>query len=191
MNEQIELGEHAYWAPIPLQEDPEEIRQRYASAFASSTPDADAVAAAIAGVATQLQAPTTDGTVNLAAWARVGVPNELDVRSFATLRVVPLEQDARDEDVLTLLVEGQELYQDPGVQTLATRSGDALSVQVRPLVRTDDGQIEVHQVNAVLWPRPTHQALFMLSSYETDLIEATEAAPLLDELAAGIVGMSA
>jgi hypothetical protein len=191
MNEQIELGEHAHWAPIPLHEDPDVIRQRYASAFADTTPGADAVAAAIAGVATQLQAPTVDGAVNLAAWARVGTPNELDVRSFATLRVVPLEDDASDEDVMALLVEGQELYQEPAVETLATLSGDALSVRVRPLVPADDGQIEVHQINTVLWPRPAHQALFMLSSYETDLIEATEAATLLDELAAGIAGMSA
>lgn len=191
MNEELELGEHAYFAPIPLDQDPEVIRQQYASAFASTTPDSDAVAAAIAGIASQLQAPTTDGAVNLAAWARVGTPNELDVRSFATLRVVPLEEDARDEDVMALLLEGQELYQDPAVETLPTRSGDALSVRVRPLVRADDGQIEVHQINAVLWSRPGHQALFMLSSYETDLVEAMDAGDLLDELAAGIEGMSA
>ncbi len=190
MNEHIELGEHASWAPIPLHEDPEVIRQQYASAFAE-TPHADTIAATLAGVASKLQVPTDDGTVNLAAWARVGTPNELDVRSFATLRVVPLEEDATEQDVITLLLEGQELYQDPDVETLETRSGEAMTVRVRPLVRTDDGQIEVHQVNTVLWPRPAHQALFMLSSYETDLVEATNAADLLDELAAGIGGMSA
>ncbi|MCD9199315.1 hypothetical protein [Aeromicrobium wangtongii] len=190
MNEHIELGEHAYWAPIPLDEDPEVIRQRYAAGFTSSTLDADAGAAAMAGVAAQLQAPTADGTVNLAAWARVGVPNELDVQAFAALRVVPLEEDARDEDVIALLTEGHELYQEPVVETLSTRSGDALSVRVRPLVHAEDGQIEVHQINTVLWSRPQHAALFVLSSYETDLVEATAAAILLDELAAGIGGMS-
>jgi hypothetical protein len=191
MNEQIELGEHAQWAPIPLGVDPDEIREQLAAAFASSSYDADAAAAAMAGVAAQLQAPTSDGAVNLAAWARVGTPNELDVRGFATLRVVPLEAGASDDDVMALLLEGQELFQDPAVTTISTRSGDAVSVQVRPLVHTAGGQVEVHQVSAVLWSRPSHQALFMLSSYDVDLVEATDTAVLLDELAAGISGMSA
>lgn len=191
MNEQIEPAEHAQWAPIPLGVDPEEIREQFASAFASSSYDADASAAAMAGVAAQLQAPTSDGAVNLAAWARVGTPNELDVRGFATLRVVPLEADASHDDVMALLLEGQELFQEPATTTIGTQSGDAVSVQLRPLVHTADGQVEVHQVSAVLWSRPTHQALFMLSSYDVDLVQATDTAVLLDELAVGIAGMSA
>lgn len=190
MKDEIELAEHAHWAPIPLTEDPEVIRQRYAEAFASPDLDADAAAAAIAGIAAQLQLPADDGSVNLAAWARVATPNELDVRAFATLRVVPLAADATREDVLALLTEGQELFQDPLVADLETASGAALSVQMRPLVLADDGQSQVHQVNAVLWSRPTHQALFMISSYETDLVEAVPAADLLDELAAGCTGMA-
>jgi hypothetical protein len=192
MDEQIELTEHARWAPIPLGVDPEEIRTQLAGAFAGAASyDADAGAAAMAGVAAQLQAPPSDGSVNLAAWARVATPNELDVLGFATLRVVPLEPDASHDDVMALLLAGQQLFQDPAVTTISTRSGDAVSVQLRPLVDGPDGQVEVHQVSAVLWSRPTHRALFMLSAYDLDLVEATETAELLDELAAGIAGMSA
>lgn len=191
MNEHIEPAEHAHWAPIPLGAEPEEIRTRFAAAFASQTYDADASAAAMAGVAAQLQAPTSDGTVNLAAWARVGTPNELDVQGFATLRVVPIESGASADDVLGLLLEGQDLFQEPAVTTIGTASGEAVSVQLRPLVPGADGQTEVHQVSAVLWSRPAHRALFVLSSYDLDLVEATDAARLLDELAVGIAGMSA
>ncbi len=189
MKDEIVPAEHAHWAPIPLGQDPEVIRQQYAAAFSATTPSADVYAAAIAGVATQLQESPGDGTVNLAAWARVRTPNEIDVLGYATLRVSPLAEGATRDDVLAMLTDGQELYTEPLVGDLATSSGDALTVRVRPLVRAEDGQVEVHQVNAVVWARPEHQAVFTLTSYETDLVEAVPAGDLLDELAVGIAGM--
>jgi len=189
VNEEIEFGQHARWLPIPLGVDPEEIRRELAAAFAPTTPDADTYAAAVAGVATRLAADADPATPTLAAWALVRTPNEIDVCGFATLRVTHVGPDTTDDDALAAVTGAMEVIAEPLTQRIQTLSGEALSLRVRPLVRPDDGPTQVHQLNAVLWVRPQHQALFVLSQYETDLAQAVPAADLLDELAAGFAGM--
>lgn len=194
MTGDIESTGHRNWVPIPLDVAPDAVHAQLLDRFSGAGADdrvAD-TAAALTGAANQLLAANeqsrADGVQNLAAWALVGDDDILDVHGFATLRISPLEEALSDEAYVRLLTDGETLFQPPLVETMETMSGDAISLRFRPMF-DDSGESQVHQVSAVLWPRPEAEALYTLSSYSTDLVEAAEAGDLLDELGAGFKGL--
>ena len=191
MEDGIDVEGHPLWVPVPLHLSPDELRAELVGRYAGSLPDEDldSVADGLVAVSRRLvEDEPTDGSMNLAGWALVAHPDGLEVRAFATLRVVPLEPSADLAAAVDRLLDGQELFQPPQAGTVETRSGPAATVRFRPIVE-EDGQTEVHQVSAVLWARPARLALFLLSTYALDLREAEDAGDLLEELAAGVGGL--
>lgn len=192
MSEDIVAAGHAYWLPLPLEESEAALTQDLRERFAETTP-ADALELEAAGLAMIVEElakplPEESDTRNLAAWALLHDPERLDTRGFATLRAVRVAAGTSEEECVSLVVEDQPLYQDPLVTRMETRSGDAISLRFRAMVE-EDGETQVHQTSAVLWPRTEHHLLFVLSNYATDLVEAAGIADRLDELAAGIEGL--
>lgn len=181
----IEGYSHARWVPIPLDQEADAVHDALVKRFGPSAEDS---ASAMTGVVRQLQqanaATADDGLINLAAWALVAEPGVLDVQAFATLRAIGITDDLTQAESVEAVVADAVLFQAPVVETMETMSGDATSLRFRPM----DGD-EVHQIMAVLWTRPASNALYVLSSYSTDLVEAAEVGDLLDELGAGIGGL--
>lgn len=191
MTDFIEVTGHELWVPIPLDRDPDEVHDQLSDRFGPGDPAADN-AALLSGVARRL-AEADDGAGrtgvhNLAAWALVTQPDELVVRALATLRAVLLEPGVTAEEVVRGLAGDEPLFEAPAVRPIDTRSGEALTVRLRPMV--DEGPVpQVHELAAVLWARPEVEAWHVLSTYSTDLVEAREVGELLEELAAGIEGL--
>ncbi|MGI9155900.1 MAG: hypothetical protein ACR2FG_04595 [Marmoricola sp.] len=192
MYDDLEATGHKYWIPIPLDVPPDALYQHLLERF-RGTASEDSVAnnaSAMMGVANELRDPrnTEESTQNLAAWAMVREPDALEVHGFATLRASVIERGTTTDECIRGLMEDQPLYQDPVVMTMETMSGDATSLRYRPMVE-DQGETQVHQVTAVLWPRPDERLLFTLTNYCLDLVEAAEIGDRLDELGAGIKGL--
>lgn len=186
MSEFIEASSHPLWLPIALDRTAEDLQESVVDRFGPGSED---VAAAMAGVAHQLREAggtvADDGMVNLAAWALLVEPEVLDVRAFATLRAIGIVDDITQQEAVDAVIGDATVFQAPQVETFETLSGDATSLRFRPMV--DDA--EVHEVLAVLWPRPQSHALYVLSTYSTDLVESADIGDLLDELGAGIQGL--
>lgn len=191
MNDVIEAAGHELWLPIPLDRDAEAMYDELVRRFGDGDEAADH-AALLAGVARQLADANADaastGMQNLAGWALLERPDALAVRALATLRVVLLESDITAEEVVRELSGGDTLFEAPVSQPMDTRSGEAVNVRLRPMV-DEAGASRVHEVAAVLWPRPEQEAWYILSTYSTDLVEAAGIGELLEELGAGIEGL--
>jgi hypothetical protein len=191
VNDVIEATGHELWLPIPLDRETDgmydELLQRFG--HRDQAPDS---AALVVGVARRLADANADvertGMQNLAAWALLERPDVLTVRALATLRVALLEPDLSADEVVRGLSDGESLFEAPVLQPMDTRSGEALSVRLRPMVE-EAGASRVHEVAAVLWQRSAQQAWYILSTYVTDLVEAAEIAGFLEELGAGIEGL--
>ena len=187
MKDEIEVAEHPRWVPVPLDQDPESTRQHW-EGVAEGAPDPAGVGAAMASVVRQLQTSDDPNVVPLAAWALLEPTGALDVSGFAVLRLMPVEPTADEDSVVRDLVSGTPVFSDPLIGQVETRSGTAVSVRLRPMVEVD-GRPEVHHLVTVLWVRPSHQALFTLSHYGTDLTASLETADLVEELASGVDGL--
>lgn len=190
MSDVIEAGGHAYWVPISLEIDPDEVQQQLLDRFGREESTADN-AALLTGAARQLldaNAAAGPGMVNVGAWGLLREPDALVVRAIASLQYVVLPEDITADDVVRHLAGEEPLFEDPQVQPIETRSGDAVSARLRPML-DDAGTTQVHEAAAVLWHRPEVSAWFILSTYSTDLVEAREVGDRLDELAAGIEGL--
>jgi hypothetical protein len=191
MTDFIDAAGHSLWVPIPLDRDSETVHAELLARFGADDPTADH-AALIAGVARQLtegnDVVEQDGVQNLAAWALLQRPEELVVRALATLRVVLLETEVAAEEVVRELSGAETLFEAPALRPVDTRSGEAVSVRLRPMVE-EAGASRVHEVSAVLWSRAEQSAWYLLSTYSTDLVEAGEVHALLEELAAGLEGL--
>lgn len=189
ISDDLIVGGHELWVPIPLDGDPDDLHEQLLDRF--GTDDAAAAAAALlTGVARQLgdaRQPAAGRPVQLAAWGLLSEPQTLDVRALATLSLA-FADTAEAADVVSSLAEGETLFEDPDTQPIDTRSGEAISVRLRPMV-DDDGTTQVHEVVAVLWARPDDSAWYILSTYVDDLVEAREIGDLLEELAAGVEGL--
>lgn len=190
MNSNIDVTGHRYWIPIPLDVTPENLfkslMERFGATFVIGL---DANVAAVVGAARLLQqtnvAVGDDGLLNLAGWALTHDPDGLEFWAVATLAVTSMQADATADDCVNAVIGDQQLFQTPVVETMETMSGDAISLRYRPMV--EDNQ--VHQSTAVMWLRPEQQALYLLTNYCTDLVEAGEIGDLLDELGAGVKGL--
>lgn len=191
MYDDIEATGHQYWIPIPLDVPPDALYQLLLERFAGSGSENDVAnsASAMIGVANELRREgQDDGLGNLAAWALTRQPDKLDLGGFAALRVSSTEEGWTDDDCVHEVIAELPLYQDPVVERMETMSGEALSVRYRPMVE-QDGETQVHQVSAVLWPRLDERLVFTLTNYSFDLVEAAEVGDRLDELGAGIKGL--
>lgn len=189
----IVVGGHEHWIPLPLDRSGDvleaELRDRLAGR--GSADEVELGVALLASAAGQLAPPPGEDlpALNLAAWALLGEePHPLSFRAFATLRVVRIGTDATVENCTELVLADSEVFQEPVVEALETRSGAATGLRYRPMVR-EHGETAVHQVTAVLWPRPQAEMLYVLSNYSTDLVEAAGIGDRLEELAAGIEGL--
>lgn len=191
MNEPIEAAGHELWLPIPLDGEPEAFHEELVRRFGDADENADH-AALLVGVARQLRDANAGaertGTQNLAGWALLERAGTLAVRALATLRVVLLEPDITATEVVEALSGAETLFETPLSRQMDTLSGEAVNVRLRPMVEQEGGS-RVHEVAAILWPRPQQEAWYILSTYSTDLVEAAEIGGLLEELAAGIEGL--
>lgn len=187
MKDEIEVAEHPRWVPVPLDQDPETTRQHWES-VAEGADDPAGVGALMASVVRQLQAADDPEVLPLAAWALLEPTGALDVSGFAMLRLMPVEETTDEDSVVRDLVSATPVFSDPVIGSVETRSGPAVSVRMRPMVEVD-GRQEVHHLTTVLWVRASHQALFSLSYYGTQLTDSLEGADLLEELAAGVDGL--
>ena len=166
MNDVIEAPGHDLWVPIPLDRTPEAVQQQLLDRFGDDDETADN-AALLAGVARQLaetneQAEQT-GMQNLAAWGLLVDPGTLVIRALATLRVALLEPDTTAEEVVRGLSGAETLFEEPLTHPMETRSGEAVNVRLRPMVE-EAGSSRVHEVAAVLWPRPELEAWYILGT---------------------------
>lgn len=156
----IEAGGHELWLPIPLEGDPEWLHEELVRRFGDGDETADN-AALVVGAALQLGEANLEadrtGMQNLAGWALLDQPDQLTVRALAALRVVLVEGDLTAAEVLAELSGGETLFESPVSQPMDTRSGEAVTVRLRPMVE-EAGTSRVHEIAAVLWPRPEHQA---------------------------------
>jgi hypothetical protein len=184
---EIVVADHPRWLPLPLQEAPDWFVGAVVAEFGD---DAQEAAAVVASVMHSLATPPTDGSEHLAAWALMGEGDTFTPRSFVTLRVVPHEDGAPTDagSLLTLLTGGETLFSAPLENPLETASGAATWWRLRPMVEVA-GEVQVHQLDAVLWSRPERQAHFVLSHYGSDLVGACAAGDLMLELAAGVSGL--
>lgn len=190
MSDVIEAGGHAYWVPVSLEIDPDEVQQQLLDRFGREEATADN-AALLTGAARQLldaNAANGPGMVNVGAWGLLREPDTLDVRAIASLQYVVLAEDITADEIVRHLAGDEPLFEDPLLQPIETRSGDATSARLRPMLE-DGGTTHVHEAAAVLWRRADASAWFILSTYSTDLVEAHEVGVRLDELAAGIEGL--
>jgi hypothetical protein len=191
VKEYIDVDGHPLWKPIPLDVTPEELGDSLRREYTGTAPDVELETnvAAMVAVSRQLRTPDAEDGMNLAAWALVEDPGTLSVRDFAALRVAELDAATTTKDAVAGLTEGHSLFQEPVVEALETASGEAVAVRFRPMVQ-EEGEVRVHQVTAVLWLRPEHLALFMLSTYAEDLVAGAETADRLMDLAAGVRGLT-
>jgi hypothetical protein len=188
----IVVAAHPSWVALPLDRSADvleaELRERLDGL--GDRRQIDEAVVLLSEVARQLAAPPAEDlpALNVSAWVLLADPAGLDLRAFATLRVVTIGPDTTAEDAVNLVLAEAEVFQEPVVERLETRSGDAIGLRYRPMV-DNVGRSEVHQVSAVLWPRPERELLYVLSNYCEDLVEAAEIADRLDELGAGIEGL--
>lgn len=192
----IESEGHRNWVPLPMDVDPEEIARELRRRFGPPAGTQDEVVelnlSAAQGIATNLQRQAGDleqqGTVTCAAWILTLDPGRLEIRAVAIMRATAVDASQSTDELVQEVVGDQPRRGDPVVEPFDTWSGEAYRIRFRPIV-TVDGEDEVHQVNAVLWPRQEQETVFLLSSYVEGLIEANEVGDLLDELAAGTRGI--
>lgn len=191
-SQEILAAGHPLWIPLPLDCSAEVLEAELTERFAGRASDEQVtfVVGLLTQLAERLSQPPADGVpaVNMAAWVLLADPDGIGLRAFATLRAAALASDATREDCIEIARAGIPVFQEPVVEDMETRSGTAIALRYRPMVEAD-GTTEVHQVSAVLWPRPEHNVLYLLSNYCEDLVEAAEIADLLDELGAGIEGL--
>lgn len=69
------------------------------------------------------------------------------------------------------LAGDEPLFEDPVLQPIETRSGEATSARLPPMLE-ESGTTYVHEAAAVLWHRPDDSSWFILWTYSTDLGEA-------------------
>jgi hypothetical protein len=185
----IEATGHELWIPLPLEGPSEVVTQQLTQRFGDDDSVADQIAL-LTGVVTQLQQANDqdEGVLNLAGWALVRRPDQLDVRTLATLRAVAVDEGTTAEEVGRGLAAGSTLFEEPTLTEVETMSGDALGIRLRPMVEEGDST-QVHEAIGLVWLREGDQVCFLLSTYVDDLVEALEIGDLLDELGAGIKGL--
>lgn len=188
----ILAGGHRNWLPLALDgSQPDlagDLRERFAGHTAGF--DLEAGIAAITTLVDQLAQPPDAAlpALNLAAWVHLEDPDTLLPGAFALLRGVQVAESTTLEECRMAVVGTEPTYSEPVVEALATRSGPATSVRVRPMVETEAGQA-VHQRSAVFWLRAEQQLLYVLSTYSADLVQAATDFERLEELAAGMEGL--
>ncbi|HEU0103145.1 MAG TPA: hypothetical protein VFR07_12580 [Mycobacteriales bacterium] len=190
MNLDFDVPGHPRWLALPLEGDADEQARAYVQQVYDPDVDQEVLAqtvAVVAGMSRLVRRSAEDGPPTAAAWTLLPPSGEAAPGPLALLRYLPLPENGTDDDAIELLLDPADEHWGPiDVADLETASGRALSLRFRPVV-VRDGDRQVHELRAVLWPRPAAGLALVLSVYVVDLLAGAEVGGPLEELGASVV----